>query len=90
MSRLAQVHLSIVRDYRHSGNEVKGYLGLGHDEVDFSKIACGFQKFRDICPEEFCEFEKYAYDFPLLRELQFLYLVVQFHDFGRFDERCLS
>ena len=90
MTCLAEVHLAFFRYYRHACDEIQGYLGLRHDEVDLSQISRSVEKVRYIRTEEFSELEEDAHDLPLLGEFQFLYLVVQFHDLCRLDERCLS
>ena len=90
VSRLAQIHLSIFRDYRHSGDEIQRYLRLGHDEVGLAEIFRSLEQFRNIWPEELSELEEYAHDLALLRELQLLDLIVQLHHFCRLDESRLS
>ena len=90
MPCLAQVHLAVLRDYRHAGDEVQGYLGLGHDEVYLAQITCGVEEVRNVWPEEICELHEDAHDLPLLRETQFLYLVVQLDHLCGLDECRLS
>ena len=90
MTCLAEVHFAVIRDYRHSGDEVQGYLGLRHDEVDFSEVSRTVEQVRDVRAQEFREFIQDSDDLPLFREFEFLYLVVEFHHFGRLNECCLS
>ena len=90
VTRLAQIHLSVVGNNRHSCDELKGHLCLGHDEVDLSKVSCCIQKVRDIRSHELCELQQDAQNLALLREFKFLYLVVELHDFRRLDICGLS
>ena len=90
MPCLTKVHLTVLRDYRHAGDEVQGYLGLGHYEVDLAEISRRVEKVRDVRPEEIREFHEDAHYLPLLREAELLYLVVKLDYLSRLDERCLS
>ena len=90
VSCLAEIDLAVFRYYRHSCDELEGSLCLCHKEVDLSQVACRVKQVRNIRAEEFRELIKYPEDLSLLRELELLDLIVQFHYFGRLDEGSLS
>ena len=90
VSGLAQVHLSVFGNYRHSSDEFQCNLSLCHNEVDLSKIFGRSKQVCDIRAEEVGEFQQDAQYFPLLGESQLLYLVVKLDYFGRLDECSLS
>ena len=90
MPCLTKVHLTVLGNYRHAGDEVQGYLGLGHYEVNLAEISRRIEEVRDVRPEEIREFHEDAHYLPLLREPELLYLVVKLDYLGRLDERCLS
>ena len=90
MTCLADIHLAVVGNHRHSGDEIQRHLCLRHKEIYLAEITCGIKQIRNIRAEKVREFQQDAQNLPLLRELEFLDLVVELHDFRRLDECGLS
>ena len=90
MPCLAQIHFPAVGYHRHSGHEIQGCHGLGYQEVQFADAYCTGKQVRDIRPEPVAELVQNPRDFPPFGEMQFAYLVRDFHYFRRLDESRLA
>ena len=90
MAGLAQGQGASVGYYGHTGAQVQGGTGLGHQEIHLPHEGGSGQQVGDVGTEEFGEFRQDALDFPALREMQLRYLVLQLYQLRGLYEGCLS
>ena len=90
MAGLAQTQFPIVGYDGHSAYEIQSRLSLCHKKIKFSKKHRSIKQIRQIGTQKIGKFSQNAHYFPLFRKFEFTYFIVQFHDFGRFDECSLA
>ena len=90
VARLAELQRAVRRHHRHAGDEVQGGLGLGHDEIYFSKEGRRLYEFRHIRTEELAELVQDAGNLTGLVETQFADLILHLDDLDRLDEDGLA
>ena len=90
MAGLAQTQFPVVGYDGHSAYEIQSRLSLCHKKIKFSKKHRSIKQIRQIGTQKIGKFSQNAHYFPLFRKFEFTYFIVQFHDFGRFNECSLA